>query len=134
MYIRYRNVGTLNEIEVRDVRFFRIADAGEIELEDGSEADSFSICDASVGLAVNSGNQAIQSLASYLLGSKEKVFDGCCLRKDVFSLEENECLSELAVFLSKEAAIKVLDEICAAMEAGKQFFDLTRYDENGNLK
>ena len=50
------------------------------------------------------------------------------------SVEPDESMKELAYFNSPQAALKVFHEICVALDVGKQYFDLTAYDENGNLE
>ena len=80
-------------------------------------------------------SDAVKSLASYLLGGENKVFHDCRERDDVYSIDLHftQFPEELAIFDSVEAAAKVLDDICRALDSGKQYFDLTRYGNNGNL-
>ncbi len=133
MYIRYWEMGSLDSIEVRDVRHFCIVPE-ECGMEDGSLVDGASIYDKSPEIAEDLANNFIQSLSSYLLGGEEKVFVGFKKRTNVFSVEGfSEDYGQLAWFESSAAAKKVLDEICKALDAGKQFFDLTLYGDDGNL-
>lgn len=124
MYIRYFTAGPLNYADVRDVRHFHIE-----QTESGA-----AIIDAMAKRSACFGNDAVESLASYLLGGKDKVEPTCRKRDDVISidLEFAPFSEELALFESAEAAAKVLDEICRALDSGKQYFDLTRYGDDGN--
>lgn len=125
MYIRYFTAGPLNYADVRDVRHFHIE-----QMESGA-----AIVDAMAERSTYFGNEAVKSLASYLLGGKDKVEPTCCMRDDVIpiDLEFASFSEELALFESMEAAAKVLDEICYALDSGKRYFDLTRYGSDGNL-
>jgi len=125
MYIRYFTAGPINYADVRDVRHFHIE-----RLDSGA-----AIVDAMAERSAYFGNEAIKSLASYLLGGKDKVEPTCRIRDDVISidLEYASFSEELAIFDSAEAAAKVLDEICKALASGKQYFDLTLYGDDGNL-
>lgn len=125
MYIRYFTAGPYNCADVRDVRHFHIE-----QLETGA-----SIVDALAQRSVNFGSDAVKSLASYLLGSVDKVLPDCRERDDVYSIDLHftQFSEELAIFDSVEAAAKVLDDICRALDSGKQYFDLTRYGNDGNL-
>lgn len=131
MYIKYR-IGS-GSYEVRDIRYFTIR-AETCELENGSEVEGASICDGAAKRAADFGDLAIQAHASYFAG-KNTVRPNSEKRADVIWLDEDWAdESFLAWFQSKVAAQKVLDEICKALENGKQFFDLTKYDESGNLR
>lgn len=133
MYIRYRNQGTLDAIELRDIRFFCVRESGGLKEEDGTEIQMYSICDASQESTAQLCNEAVESLASYLLGGEDKVFDNLKYRKDIIRISEDITLAELADYRSKAAAFKVFNALCVALEEGKNYFDLTKYDENGNL-
>lgn len=125
MYIRYFPAGSVNCADVRDVHHFHIE-----QMESGA-----SIVDALAKRSAYFGNDIVKSLASYLLGGEDKAFSACRERNDVYAidLQFTPFPEELAVFDSVEAAAKVLDEICRSLDSGKQYFDLTRYGNDGNL-
>ena len=132
MYIRYPHPAYISRSLVRDVRFFSVE---QTAAPDDEEGDFYAICDASIEPVTHYCNDVILSLSSYLLGGDEKVLvGGVKYRDDVLLLEPDESLKELAYFNSPQAALKVFNAICAALDAGKQYFDLTAYDENGNLE
>ena len=131
MYIRYWNPAYVGHFLVKDVRYFGIEDAGEDE--DG--VNLYAICDLTIDSLSRQCNDAICSLATHILGGDEKILRGAMYRDGIRCVNhDDEWKEDLAFFNSPQAAIKVLNEICAALDAGKQYFDLTVYDESGNLE
>lgn len=131
MYIRYLDQNSdqksIESIVVRDVRWFCI----NPRITANDEVDGFCICDDMVNKANVFGNALVEYLACFLLDGDEKVFPGCRVRKDVLPIGDGDGNFELAWFESQEAALSVLEKICLALDAGKQFFDLTQYGADG---
>lgn len=133
MYIKFCGMGSHStNAEIRDVRCFYTCPE-ECGMEDGSVVDGVTLCDGAIEDTAQFTDLAIQSLASYLIGIK-KVWPDCRKREDIIYIDDFwSDRRGLAWFRSQEAAQRVLDEIGRALDAGKQFFDLTKYGDDGQL-
>ena len=120
MYVRYVAGNVFDVPDVRDVRHFSLRpcdnqENGPMELYDAGMVLSSALADAAVELLT--------------------VQDKESKRKNRAALESYaiDQLAWLASYESKEAAMRVLDDICKAIDAGKRYFDLTQYNGNGEL-
>lgn len=134
MYIKFKN--EFGRPEVRDVRHFdiRSVDCGE---EDGSTTHGAELVDMGFELAADFVDAAVEYACGLLLGGRSDVDRVRCRKENapvsVVKTYSHFCpdMAALAWFRSWEAAEEVREHICEALDAGKQFFDLTRYGEDG---
>ena len=117
MYVRYVGGNVFDVPDVRDVRHFSIRSiAGHSNPDD----ERMELYDAGLVLPSALGDTAIKRMTT----SQERE-----TTLETFVDEFNG----LHIFNNKEAAMRVLDEICKAIDAGKRYFDLTQYNDNGEL-
>lgn len=132
MYIRYRKGLRSDAFEVRDVRHFCVYEEPD-EVDDGVKG--FSVCDAGMEFLENFANEAIEYRAALALAGTDRDFFNIKKKCD----DKRVCdwtweHFHLQWFRTREAAQAALLAICQALDAGKQYFDLTLYDENGKLE
>lgn len=133
MYIKYIDQQTGVE-NVRDIRHFKIVPQKCKEL-DGSTTDGAVICDGSVEIMTFFADMVIESATSYAMDGAETIRRMRYRKLDppqsVTQSYEGLQADELAWFSSAGAAKRVLNFLCEALDAGRQYFDFTIYDEAG---
>lgn len=134
MYIKFK--GYHSGVRVRDVRRFGIRkeDCGE---PDGTTTHGAELYDCSYEDAADFMDSCIE-YGCGLLAESVREMRGRAESRDnpyqspwqVYAVDYTDN-SALAWFNSIEAAERVLSDLCAALDKGRRFFDLTRYNEEG---
>lgn len=137
MYVKYR--GPCCWPHVREVRSFAIR-GQECEEVDGVIIAGAELYDAGYETVAEVLDTFAEYLASLMVEDVRQVES---MREpqhnpieSVFGTYGNDYTDEATLrwFNSHDAAEKVLNDICEALSAGKQFFDLTAYGEDGMVR
>lgn len=132
MYVKYRDLNTLDSIVIRDVRYFKLTKK-DVEGKFGTVTHGAAICDGGIEWDGFVRDATVEALAGYLLNSAEEVGRRQWRKRDSITCisDDLEDYAELAWFNSPEAAQRVMDDLCRALARGERFFDLTAYGEDG---
>ena len=137
MYIKY--LDDLQRPNVRDVKHFALRNS-ECEEEDRFITEGAELFDAGYEERGGFADACVEYACGLLLGGMDEV-DKVRYRRgnrdgSVTHIYEcyNPGVTSLHWFNCFEAAEQVLDELCGALASGRQFFDLTIYDESGRVR